>query len=135
MTEDTILPGRPSNPFPTYNASNPEHKSIADELAQYRVERMREDLTAVMDSPAGRAVMARVFKQLHPYALSANLDHAELAALHGARMAAMKIKGWLDLLDPTAYHRMQLEADERERTIEAAFKRRMEQMKPSPPPA
>lgn len=136
MSEDTFFPGtpRPVGEQP-YNASNPTDVVSAQELDKYRQDRAAEDLVVVLNSPTGRAVLWRVLGFFHLNGVADSLDHADLAAMHGLHHAGNRIKGIIEGIDPTAYHKMALEAGERERSIEFAFKaKRDAAKKPSAQP-
>lgn len=131
MSEDSFQPGQPPGAQP-YNASRPVDIVSAQELRQYREERAAEELALVLNSPAGRAVLWRLLGFFHLNGVADSLEHADLAAMHGLHHAGNRIKGVIEGLDPTAYHRMAIEAGERERNVEFAFKAKRTAATPPP---
>lgn len=136
MSEDAYVPSapRPVGERP-YNASNPQDIVNAQELDKYRHDRDLEDLTVVLNSPTGRAVLWRVFGLFHLNAVSDCLDHPDLAAMHALHRAGNNLKRTIESVDPDIYHRMAMEAGQKERGIEMAFRTKRESAKATAPPA
>lgn len=128
MSEDSFYTGRPVAPATEkpYNASNPSDITVTQEMDKYRRDRALEDLTVVLNSPTGRAVLWRIFGLFHLTAVSATLEFPELAAMHALHREGLRLKGFIEEVDPAAYHRLAIEAFEKERAVELSFKAKRE---------